>query len=107
MSAGPHSTAHADPAQPRVKPPKPYPEFPLYAHVAGVWAKKIRGRAHYFGPWEDPDGALAEYVDQTDDLHAGPRPKERAGAADVKALANAFLAHKQERVDNAELSPHT
>jgi hypothetical protein len=31
----------------RSKPAKPYPEFPLYAYAAGLWAKKIRGRVHY------------------------------------------------------------
>src|SRR5882724_775560 len=54
-----------------VKPAKPYPEFPLTAHPAGYWCKKIRGKLHYFGPWDDPDGALAKYLEQKDDLHAG------------------------------------
>jgi hypothetical protein len=49
-----HSTTPADPG----KPDKPYPDFPLFPHAAGVWAKKIRGKLHYFGPWSDPDGAL-------------------------------------------------
>jgi hypothetical protein len=30
---------------PTGKPPKPYPEFPLTAHPAGYWCKKIRGKA--------------------------------------------------------------
>ena len=44
-----------------VKPDKPYPEFPLYAHASGKWAKKIEGRIVYFGRWEDPDGALKAF----------------------------------------------
>ena len=44
------------------KPAKPYPEYQLFAHAAGVWAKKIRGKLHYFGPWADPDGALQKYL---------------------------------------------
>jgi integrase len=89
------------------KPSKPYPEFPLTAHPAGYWCKKIKGKIHYFGPWADPDGALARYLEQKDDLHAGRKPRPDADGLTVKELCNAFLNAKQAKVDAGELSPLT
>jgi integrase len=89
------------------KPNKPYPEYPLTAHPAGYWCKKIRGKIHYFGPWADPDGALTKYLEQKDALHAGRKPRPDAGVATVKDAANAFLNAKQALVDAGELSPRT
>ena len=74
-------------AAPR-KPAKPYPDFPPFPHAAGVWAKKVRGKMHYFGPWSDPDGALARYLEQKDALHFGRKPRPDRGALTVKDLAN-------------------
>src|SRR5262245_44075041 len=89
------------------RPSKPYPEFPLFPHAAGVWAKKIRGKLHYFGPWDDPDGALQKYLEQKDALHAGKKPRTDPEALTVKDVANAFLNHKKALVDGGELSPRT
>jgi integrase len=89
------------------KPAKPYPEYPLFAHAAGQWAKKIRGKLHYFGVWADPDGALKKYLEEKDALHAGRKPRETAEGLTVKELANRFLNHKQTLVDCGELSPLT
>jgi integrase len=89
------------------KPSKPYPEFPLTAHPAGYWCKKIRGQLHYFGPWDDPDGALARYNEQKEALHAGRKPRETSEGTTLKELCNAFLNAKQAAVDNDELSPRT
>src|SRR5437762_4779901 len=87
------------PASARVKPNKPYREFPLYAHGSGQWAKKIRGRFYYFGSWDDPDAALQKYLAQKDALHAGRKPKPDPDALTVKDAANAFLNDKQALVD--------
>jgi integrase len=95
------------PTPARDKPAKPYPTYPLTAHPAGVWCKKIRGKLHYFGAWDDPDGALANYLEQKDALHAGRKPKETTDGVTVKELANAFLNAKQDKVNSNELSPRT
>lgn len=100
---GAPSAASADPT----KPAKPYPEFPLFAHATRRWAKKIRGQLHYFGPWDDPDGALKKYQEQKDALHAGRKPRPDTEGLTVKELANRFLNAKQALVDSGELSPRT
>jgi integrase len=97
------------PTKPAVscKPAKPYPEFPLTAHPAGYWCKKIRGKLHYFGPWSDPDGALKKYLEQKDALHAGRKPRQDTEGLTVKELVNRFLNAKQHAIDRGELSPRT
>src|SRR5262245_49783684 len=101
-----HSNAPAASGKP-TKPNKPHPDFPLFPHAAGVWAKKIRGKLHYFGKWDDPDGALKKYLEQKDALHAGRKPRPDPEGLTVKELANAFLNHKQALVDAGELAPRS
>ena len=72
------------------KPAKPRPDFPLFAHATGRWAKKIKGKLHYFGPWADPDAALARYVEERDDLYAGRKPRRKGEGLTVKDLINKF-----------------
>src|SRR5947199_5120333 len=98
-----HPTAHTAAVKP-VKPSKPRPDFPLFPHAAGVWAKKIRGKLHYFGPWSDPDGALAKYLEQKDALHAGRKPREATEGITVKELCNQFLNAKRALVESGELT---
>ena len=83
------------------KPQKPYPGFPLTPHPSGRWCKKIRGKLHYFGPWDDWQAALARYNEQKDDLYAGREPRQ-AGAT-LADLVNAFLAPKQQQLDDGAL----
>jgi integrase len=101
-----HSTPPPTSGKP-TKPAKPYPEFPLTAHPAGYWCKKIRGTLHYFGPWADPDGALAKYLEQKDALHAGRKPRPETEGLTVKELCNQFLNAKQALVGSGELSART
>src|SRR5215831_2046797 len=101
------SEQHSTPATPASKPTKPHADFPLFAHAAGVWAKKIRGKLHYFGKWSDPKGALEAYLKVKDDLHAGRKPREDTAGLTVKVLCNKFLIAKQAAVDSGELSPRT
>src|SRR5271165_6386911 len=89
------------------KPAKPYPHFPLFAHATGVWAKKIRGRTHYFAPWDKPQEALDKYLREKDALHAGRKPRADPNALTVKDAANAFLNAKSALRDSGELSPRT
>ena len=86
------------------KPAKPRPDFPLFPHATGRWAKKIRGKLHYFGKWADPDAALQRYVEERDDLYAGRKPRRNREALTVKDLVNKFLLAKKARVDAGELA---
>jgi hypothetical protein len=100
------STTSRAPGKP-TKPAKPHPDFPLFPHAAGVWAKKIRGKLHYFGPWDDPDGALKTYLEQKDALYAGHTPRPDPATLTVKDVANAFLNAKKDALEASELSPQT
>jgi integrase len=89
------------------KPPKPYPDFPLFPHQTKRWAKKICGKTHYFGPWSDPQGALTKYLDQKDALHDGRKPRAETGGLTMGDLCNQFLNAKRHKVEAGELAQRT
>jgi integrase len=101
------SETHPTPIPLAVKPAKPRPDFPLFPHATHRWAKKIRGKLHYFGPWSDPDGALGKYLAEKDALHAGRKPRDTSAGVTIKEMVNSFLNAKETLVDNCELSPRT
>jgi integrase len=85
------------------KPPKPRKDYPLYSHHSGQWAKKVRGKTHFFGAWADPDAALEKWVADKDALLAGRVPAPTSDELTVKQLVNAFLATKKHLVETGEL----
>lgn len=89
------------------KPEKPYPEFPLFAHNTGRWAKKIKGKFHYFGPWDDPEGALAKFERTIHDIRLGREPSDEDAKLSVDDLVNTFLGAKRDLVDSNELAERT
>ncbi|MCI0741052.1 MAG: site-specific integrase [Gemmataceae bacterium] len=102
------SKRNSTPVPSQAKPEKPYPDFPLFPHATKRWAKKIRGRMVYFGPWDDWQGALDKYNREKDHLHAGKRPREdKADGATIKDLCNEFFNAKKELLESGELSPRT
>jgi integrase len=85
---------------------KPHPDFPLFPHSRGYWAKKVRGKLHYFGKVStDPQGvaALQRWLDEKDDLLAGRKPRANREGLTIKALLNHFLTAKKARVDSGEI----
>ena len=85
------------------------------------WAKKIRGRLHYFGRWGRKQGerivpvqdvkasareAVNRYNQQRDDLYDGRvlRPKED-GCYALRTLCNEFLTAKMNKVESGGVVP--
>jgi integrase len=104
------SEPHPNTPVPAGKPAKPYPDFPLFPHATKRWAKKIKGRLVYFGKVDDsPDRGAAAALARFEAWKASPGEDAApaAGALTLKALANAFLQTKRDRVNSGELSPRS
>jgi len=86
-------------------PAKPYPDFPLFAHQRGRWAKKILGKTRYFGRFADGwQEALASYQRQRDDLYAGREPSECVAGLHLLDFVNDYLEDLKKRVDTDEVT---
>lgn len=96
------------------KPSKPSPDFPLFPHASGKWAKKINGATKYFGRWDDPDGALSEYhallahQQARRDGVAPPAPQVVAPSGlTINKACDLFLDAKKVALDSNEMSFRT
>lgn len=83
---------------------KPYPEFPLTRHPTGRWCKKINKRTYYFGPIDDPDGALKRYLSQVDRIRAGLPQAVDPAAPTLLLLVNTFLTEKLRAVECGDIN---
>jgi len=87
-----------------------HPDFALFPHQSGRWAKKVRGKLHYFGKIaDDPKGESAAllWAEQKDDLIAGRTPRANRAAMTVKTAVNTFLTDKQRQIESGELNQRT
>ncbi|HEY2416171.1 MAG TPA: tyrosine-type recombinase/integrase [Pirellulaceae bacterium] len=84
-----------------------HPQFPLFPHWSQRWAKKVRGKLHYFGSVAgDPKGtkALDLWNEQKDDLIAGRLPRAKSDALTLAELCNRFLGSKRADLDAGKLT---
>jgi integrase len=89
---------------------KPRPDFPLFPHATGRWAKKVRGKFCFFGKVaDDPKGEAAarKWAEQKDDLLAGRTPRANRDGLTVSELCNRFLTAKERQRDAGDLAPST
>jgi hypothetical protein len=61
---------------------------------------------HYFGPWDDPDGAMKKYLKEKDALQ-GRKVREDNSGLTVNRLCNKYLTHKKAKLDAGEIAPRT
>lgn len=81
------------------KPSRPSSDFPLFPHASGQWAKKIKGKIHYFGVWANPDQALASYnayVSANTVTPVEPPVVETGSTLAIEYLCFIFLEAKEE-----------
>lgn len=76
------------------KPAKPRKDVPLFAHASRQWAKKVRGKMHYFGTWDDPLAAEGKWDREKQALLEGRDPDVATQGDSIGWLCNAFVESK-------------
>lgn len=90
----------------RDKPDAPYPDFPLYAHSSGQYARRINGTVHYFGSWSKGwQAALEKYVAERDALYAG-LTREPQGSR-LQDVLNSFRCAKESAMEQGDITPRS
>ena len=104
------NSTRSEPSSKPIPPKKPHPDFPLFPHQNGQWAKKVRQKLHFFGVWADSQSALNKWIEDKDDLLAGRVPRRVSSGCRgpvLHELVNKFLTVKASLQDSGDLSPHT
>jgi integrase len=89
---------------------KPRPDFPLFPHATGRWAKKIHQKLRYFGKVagdEKGQAALEKWLEQKDDLLAGREPRPKVNGVTIRELANRYLSAKRDHLAAGEITTRT
>ena len=87
-----------------------HPDYPLFPHQNGLWAKKVRGKLHYYGKIADDakgEAALLKWLDEKDDLLAGRTPRAKGAGLTVGELCDRFLQSKDKRLESGEITYRT
>ena len=98
--------SHSSLVRKKYKPAKPREDCPLFPHATGRWAKKVRGKFHYFGKVaDDPKGevALLKWLDD-EELLAGRTPRGNRDGLTLKDLCNRFLTAKEAQRDAGDIT---
>ena len=104
------------------RPAEPCPEFPLFPHQTSRWAKKIRGKIHFFGrrgrkqgdriiPVEDAEASAAAAKGELDRRwpyisqgRTAPPVDTSVDTCTIRSLCNAFWRSKRAKLLADELS---
>lgn len=92
------------------RPAKPYPDFPLYAHKIGRWAKKICGRTHFLGRGGIGKRPYAYTWQRGKTWRPARRPRRQPGVSDaltVQEMVARFLRAPALDVESRALDGRT
>lgn len=87
-----------------------HPDFPLFPHQTGHWAKKVRGKLYYFGKVSaDPKGqaALLEWDRVKEARLAGREPRPKVEGVTVGELCDRFLQAKDQLLSEGQITKRT